>query len=81
MIYLFFLIKKYIRHILPLKINELNKTTKYTGVVTGVVKFGIFVEFDEIYTGLIHTSEMSDEHINKFNNKKIINFNIFVCYS
>jgi len=53
--------KKYIRHILEEKIHLLAHDEKYTGTITGVSKFGIFVEFDEIFTGLIHVSEMTPE--------------------
>jgi len=53
--------KKYLTHILPSKIDELSLTEKYTGNVTGVAKFGVFVEFEEIFTGLIHTSKMTVE--------------------
>lgn len=31
-----------------------------TGQVTGIEKYGIFVSFDEFYSGLIHISEISD---------------------
>jgi|694.fasta_scaffold30654_2 ribosomal protein S1 len=53
--------KKYLSHILPAKIAELSLEEKYTGTVTGTAKFGIFVEFNEIFTGLIHTSKMTPE--------------------
>ena len=49
--------KKYLNHIIPIKIQELNLTQKYSGTVTGTSKYGIFVEFD-IFTGLLHTSKM-----------------------
>lgn len=51
--------KKYLSHILPSKIEELSTEEKYTGIVTGTAKFGVFVEFNEIFTGLIHTSKMT----------------------
>ena len=60
--------KKYLTHILPTKIEELSLTEKYTGNVTGTAKFGIFVEFNEIFTGLIHTSKMSPEMRESFKN-------------
>ena len=28
------------------------------GVVTGIESYGVFVSFDEFYTGLIHISEL-----------------------
>ena len=51
--------KKYLSHILPIKIEELSTEEKYAGTITGTAKFGIFVEFNEIFTGLIHTSKMT----------------------
>lgn len=58
--------KKYIKNMIPVEIEKLTKTEKYKGVVTGTSKFGIFVEFNTILTGLIHTSEMDKEQIEEF---------------
>ena len=33
------------------------------GMVTGIEKYGIFVSFDDGYTGLIHISEISDAFV------------------
>lgn len=52
--------KKYLEKILPTKINNLEKGSVLNGIVTGTSKFGIFVEFEEIYTGLLHITEMSE---------------------
>jgi len=62
--------KKYIEHILPQKIRELDLSKKYEGSITGTSKYGIFIEFDEIFTGLLHNSKMKDETLNKFNNRQ-----------
>jgi len=35
---------------------------KYKGYVTGTSDFGVFVEWEEVYTGLIHKTEFSEEH-------------------
>lgn len=53
--------KKYISYILPQKIAELDMMKKYTGTVTGVSKYGIFIEFGEYFTGLLHLSKMTDD--------------------
>lgn len=58
--------KKYIDHILPRKIAELSLEEKYEGSVTGASKYGIFVEFGEIFTGLLHRSKMKPETYAKF---------------
>lgn len=51
--------KKYLAHILPSKIEQLSLLEKYEGLITGTAKFGIFVEFNEIFTGLMHISKMT----------------------
>jgi len=51
--------KKYLNYILPSKIESLSMEDRYEGTITGTAKFGIFVEFNEIFTGLIHTSKMT----------------------
>jgi len=53
--------KKYIAYILPQKLSELDLMKKYTGTVTGASKYGIFIEFDNFFTGLLHVSKMTDE--------------------
>jgi DNA-directed RNA polymerase subunit E'/Rpb7 len=53
--------KKYIAYILPQKLAELDLMEKYSGSVTGASKYGIFIEFGEFYTGLLHVSKMTDE--------------------
>lgn len=60
--------KKYLDHILPSKLGELERNQVMKGYVTGTSKFGIFAEFDEIYTGLLHTTEMSTETSERFKN-------------
>jgi len=62
--------KKYLTHILPSKIAELSLVEKYEGTITGTAKFGIFVEFNEIFTGLIHTSKMTAEMRDEFKSGK-----------
>lgn len=54
-----FSFKKYVNTIMPRMLSELDLDKKYTGVITGMAKYGIFVEFEEIFTGLIHSSKMT----------------------
>jgi ribosomal protein S1 len=66
--------KKYLAHILPIKTKELDLNKKYTGLVTGCSKYGIFVEFIELgigFTGLLHTSKMSVETKIQFNARNV----------
>lgn len=58
--------KKYIKKMIPIEMEKLVKTQKYKGVVTGTSKYGIFVEFNIILTGLIHTTEMNKESVELF---------------
>jgi DNA-directed RNA polymerase subunit E'/Rpb7 len=61
--------KKYISHVLPQKLSEIDTMKKYLGTITGTSKYGIFIEFeiDEfIFTGLLHVSKMRNETQNLF---------------
>ena len=58
--------KKYIEHILPKRISELDLTAKFEGTVTGASKYGVFLEFGDIFTGLLHKSKMTKETYHKF---------------
>ena len=62
--------KKYIRKMIPIEMEKLVKTQKYTGIVTGTSKYGIFVEFNTILTGLIHTTEMDKDSVEMFKQNK-----------
>ena len=62
--------KKYIEHVLPQKIAELDMNKIYSGSITGTSKFGIFAEFGEIFTGLLHHSKMKEATLLKFRNKE-----------
>jgi ribosomal protein S1 len=52
--------KKYIQRILPAMVKELDFSKKYSGTVTGTASYGAFVEWEGVYTGLLHESEMAD---------------------
>lgn len=60
--------KKYIQYVLPQMLKLLKNDVQYTGTITGTSKFGIFIEFQDILTGLLHFSEMSEDTKEKFNN-------------
>ena len=62
--------KKYIEHILPQKLSEIELDKKYSGTVTGASKYGIFVEFGEIFTGLLHNSKMGASTLEKFERRE-----------
>jgi ribosomal protein S1 len=53
--------KKYIEKSMPFMISELKFGNKYTGILTNrPYDFGVFVEFEGYYTGLIHSSEFEN---------------------
>lgn len=54
--------KRYIQYILPAKIKEMNMVKEYTGTITGVMPYGCFVEWNEIFTGLLHETEATDQN-------------------
>lgn len=52
--------KKYLKNIINSKVEELSLIQKYTGTVTGTSSSGVFVEWDEYYTGLIPAEEFTN---------------------
>jgi ribosomal protein S1 len=58
--------KKYIQSILPTKVKELDFGNPYSGTVTGVMAYGAFIEWDDIFTGLLHESESETSNIKAF---------------
>lgn len=64
--------KKYLRSLIPNLIdnlqikNEKGEHILYTGLVTGSTKFGIFLEFNELLTGLLHKDNMNDDYKGRY---------------
>jgi len=53
--------KKYIKHSLPEKVSDLRFGKLYTGTLTNKpYDFGVFVELENYYTGLIHSSDFEN---------------------
>jgi len=53
--------KKYVTESMPTMIGNLEFNREYTGVLTNKpYDFGVFVEIDGYYTGLVHSSEFKD---------------------
>ena len=61
--------KKYLTNILPSRLAALERNQKLVGTITGTSKFGIFVEFEEIFTGLLHAAEMDPTTVDSFNER------------
>lgn len=53
--------KKYIKQTLPQRVHELKFGEKYTGILTNSpYDFGMFIEFQNYFTGLLHKTEFSN---------------------
>ena len=48
------------------------------GIVTGITEYGIFVSFDEYYTGLVHISEISHFYVKNIGDFVTIGEEIYV---
>lgn len=55
--------KKYLKSLIKEKIKNLNKGEVYTGTVTGPTNFGIFLQFEECLTAMIHKSNLSEDAV------------------
>ncbi len=53
--------RKYLQSLIPSAIKELVFDESYTGTVTGTAPFGVFVEFNECLTGMIHKANINPE--------------------
>ena len=47
------------------------------GTITGVEKYGIFVNLDNFYSGLIHISEISNDYVNDTNQYGVVGETIY----
>jgi len=53
--------KKYVKQTMPQRVHELEFGKKYTGILTNdPYAFGIFIELDGYFTGLMHQTEFED---------------------
>jgi ribosomal protein S1 len=50
--------RKYLQTLIADSIQELESGTVYTGHVTGTTQFGVFVEFNDCLTGMIHKANI-----------------------
>lgn len=69
--------REYLKTLKPMELERIKTDVNYKGKITGVSKFGVFVEFNTdgdidkpfILTGLIPSSEMDDVTLEIFKNK------------
>jgi ribosomal protein S1 len=59
--------RKYLQSLIPDAIKSLESGKIYIGNVTGTTEFGVFVEFNECLTGMIHKSNMHPDWTNRIN--------------
>ncbi len=52
--------RKYLRTLIPQAIEQLKTGTVYNGRVTGTTPFGVFIEFNECLTGMIHKANIQE---------------------
>jgi ribosomal protein S1 len=53
--------RKYLQSLIPKSIKSLKYGEVYTGHVTGTTDFGVFVEFNECLTGMVHKTNINPE--------------------
>lgn len=53
--------RKYLQSLIPSAVKKLKYGDVYSGHVTGTTPFGIFVEFNECLTGMIHKANVNPE--------------------
>lgn len=57
--------RRYLESLIPNEMSKLERGVIYTGWVTGTAPFGIFVEFNDCLTGLVHTMNMNPEWVER----------------
>jgi len=66
--------KKYLRKIIEKEVQNLSFSTRYEGVVTGLSNNGVFVEWNEIYTGIISIDDSNRSSLEKYQTGDTIEF-------
>lgn len=57
--------RKYLKTLVTKTIKKLKYNKVYTGHVTGTTPFGVFVEFEQCLTGMIHKSNINPEYADR----------------
>lgn len=66
--------KKYLKKIIESKVKELSFSEKYEGKVTGVSGHNVFVEWEEIYTGIIPSNESNKNKLEHLKSGDLVEF-------
>jgi ribosomal protein S1 len=66
--------RKYLQALIPGEIEDLkaNQGATVKGNVTGTAKYGVFVEFNNCLTGMIHSNDLDEETTAKFKARQIL---------
>jgi len=62
--------RKYLQTLIPEAVKSLEYGTTYDGHVTGTTPFGVFVEFNECLTGMIHKANINPDWQNRISEIK-----------
>jgi ribosomal protein S1 len=54
--------KKYLKTLIPNKIKKLKFGNVYEGIITGTTPYGVFIQFEECLTGMIHNANMGEPY-------------------
>ena len=65
--------RKYLQALIPNEIQNVkdNQDAEYTGSVTGTAKYGVFVEFNQCLTGMIHVNDLDETTMLSFKSREI----------
>jgi small subunit ribosomal protein S1 len=65
--------RKYLQALIPSEIEKLKTSIEEEkeGTVTGTAKYGVFVEFNQCLTGMIHNNDLDEETLTKFKSREI----------
>jgi small subunit ribosomal protein S1 len=63
--------REYLQSLIPQAMDNIDVGDECNGFVTGTTKFGVFVEFNDCLTGLIHKTDLDDETLNDFHNRDL----------
>jgi len=66
--------RSYLKTLIPESIERLkeNLTQEITGTVTGSAKYGVFCEFNQCLTGMIHVNDLEPDVLTRHKNREII---------
>lgn len=65
--------RKYLQAMIPSELEKLkeNQGETLVGNVTGTAKYGVFVEFNQCLTGMIHNNDLDEDTLTKFKARDI----------